>query len=314
MVINFHVHMMRYQVDWPRELGEFYIKEMFQGDCWHTGKPWRPEDFCVPVERLIKDMDEGKIDKAVVLGVGYMPWNAYDPNSAAYVKSMVDKYPDRLVGFYTGNPTGGYEEAKRLETAVTKFGLRGLKMLPSYNYVALNDRRIWPLYEAAQALKVPVMVHTGWSAMPKGKMLAYDHPLYLEDVMVDFPDLTLVIGHTGFMWAEEVIFFMGKFRNVWGDFAYWAEGIPLWKVAQVWSFAKKMGVMNRFIWGTDYPYVPFTNGLDLFSKVAAYTHKHELEPFITEEDQAGFFGENAARLLGLRESVEVSNGPVTGCP
>ena len=53
MVINFHVHMMRYQVNWPRELGEFYIKEMFQGDCWLTGKPWRPEDFCVTVERLI---------------------------------------------------------------------------------------------------------------------------------------------------------------------------------------------------------------------------------------------------------------------
>src|SRR5438105_3932597 len=96
--------------------------------------------------------------------------------------------------------------------------------------------------------------------------------------------------------------------------ATWAEGVPLWKVAQVWSFAKKMGVMNRFIWGTDYPYVPFTNGLELFSKVGAYTQKHELEPFITAEDQAGFFGDNAGRLLGLRESVEVSNGPVTGCP
>src|SRR3989454_4198231 len=46
---------------------------------------------------------------------------------------------------------------------------------------------------------------------------------YLEDVMVDFPDITVVIGHTGFMLAEEVIFFMGKFANVWGDFAYWAE-------------------------------------------------------------------------------------------
>src|SRR2546426_9621426 len=41
--------------------------------------------------------------------------------------------------------------------------------------------------------------------------------------MVDFPDITVVIGHTGFMLAEEVIFFMGKFANVWGDFAYWAE-------------------------------------------------------------------------------------------
>ena len=42
--------------------------------------------------------------------------------------------------------------------------------------------------------------------------------------------------------------------------------------------------------------------------------RDNLLPFITEEDQAGFFGENAARLLGLRESVGVSNGPVAGCP
>src|SRR5437016_12674046 len=122
-------------------------------------------------------------------------------------------------------------------------------MLPSYNYVALNDRRIWPLYEACQALKVPVMVHTGWSAMPKGKMLAYDHPLYLEDVMVDFPGVTLVVVHTGCMWAEEGIFFMGKVRNVWGDFAYWAGGIPLWQGAQVWSYAKRVGGTYGCGWG-----------------------------------------------------------------
>src|SRR2546423_14064294 len=167
MVINFHVHMMRYQVDWPRELGEFYIKEMFQGDCWHTGKPWRPEDFCVPVERLIKDMDDGKIDKAVVLGVGYMPWNAYDPNSAVYVKSMVDKYPDRLVGFYTGNPTGGYEEAKRPGTAVPQNGRRGVWGPPSYNYWGLNDPPVWPLHDAAQATQCPVAGHTGRRTAPQ---------------------------------------------------------------------------------------------------------------------------------------------------
>ena len=38
---------------------------MFKGqDCWHTGKPWTPEDFCVPGERLIADMDATGIDKA----------------------------------------------------------------------------------------------------------------------------------------------------------------------------------------------------------------------------------------------------------
>jgi uncharacterized protein len=312
MIINTHTHMMRYEIDFPKKLGEFYV-DMFQGqNCWHTGKPWRPEDFCVPVERLIADMDECGIEKAVVLGVGYLPWDAYDPNSGEYVQGMVEQYPDRLVGFYTADPIGGHAEVKRFEHAVEKQGLRGLKMLPSYNYVALNDRRIWPLYEAAQALNVPVLVHTGWSTLPKGKMLEYDHPLYLEDVILDFPNLKLIIGHTGFHWAEEAIHFMGKFRNVYGDFAYWAETAPLWRVAQIWSWAKKLGVMNRFLWGTDYPYVPFQTGQELFSKVVDYSQRHEIEPFITEEDQDSFFGGAAARLLGFSKEIVGGSGPA--CP
>ena len=95
LLINSHTHMQRYEVDFPRKLGEFYVN-MFKGqDCWHTGKPWTPEDFCVPGERLIADMDATGIDKAFVLGVGYLPWDAYDPENGAYVQSMVQRWPDR---------------------------------------------------------------------------------------------------------------------------------------------------------------------------------------------------------------------------
>jgi predicted TIM-barrel fold metal-dependent hydrolase len=313
MIINTHTHMMRFGVDFPRELGEFYVR-MFEGqNCWHTGQPWRPEDFCVPPERLIADMDACGIDKAVVLGVGYIPWKAYDPNAGEYVQSMVESYPDRLIGFYTADPIGGETEVKRFERGVQKQGLRGLKMLPSYNFVAIHDRRIWPLYEAAQAMDVPVLVHTGWSMMPGGKMLEYDHPLYLEDVMIDFPDLKLIIGHTGFHWAEEALHFMGKYRNVYGDFAFWAESAPVWRVAQIWSWAKKLGVMDRLLWGSDYPYVPFQTGQEQFNKVAGYAERHEIEPAITQEDVDSFFGGAAARLLGLVKEVG-GGGSGAVCP
>ena len=186
-------------------------------------------------------------------------------------------------------------------------------MLPSYNYVALNDHRIWPLYEAAEGMGVPVVIHTGWSMLPKGKMLAYDHPLYLEDVMVDFPDLTMVIGHTGFHWADEAIHFIAKFPNLYGDFAFWAETVPMWRVAQVWTWAKKLGVMDRFLWGSDYPYTDFKTGQDFFSQVASYTQRHDLEPHITDEDAKSFFGGAAERLLGLSEGNR-SHGSGPGCP
>jgi uncharacterized protein len=144
-------------------------------------------------------------------------------------------------------------------------------------------------------------------------MLEYDHPLYLEDVMIDFPDLKLIIGHTGFHWAEEALHFMGKYRNVYGDFAFWAESAPVWRVAQIWSWAKKIGVMDRLLWGSDYPYVPFQTGQEQFGKVADYAQRHEIEPTPTQEDVDSFFGGAAARMLGLVKEVG-GGGSGAVCP
>ena len=306
MIINTHAHMSRFGIDFSPELGEFYVN-MFAGtNCWHTDQPWKPEDFCVPPERLIYDMDRLGIDKVFVLGIAYRPMNSYDPNSAEYVSGMVRQHSDRLIGFYTADPLGGLAEVRRFERAVQEQGLRGLKMLPSYNYVPLNDRRIWPLYDAAQGLGVPVILHTGWSSLPAGKMLEYDHPLYAEDIMLDFPDSKLILAHIGFQWAEEAIHFMAKFQNLYGDMAYWAETTPMWRVAQIWVWAKKLHVFNRFLWGSDYPYVDFNNGLEFFRQVPDYTQRHELEPVITKEDLDSFFGGAAARLIGISPQEEVS--------
>ncbi len=298
MIINTHAHMSRFGIDFSPKLGEFYVNMFAGADCWHTGKPWKPEDFCVPPERLIHDMALLKSDKVVVLGLADRPMDSYDPNSAEYVAKMINDYPNRLIGFYTADPLGGLAEVRRLEKAV-EMGIRGLKMLPSYNYVPLNDRRIWPLYDAAQGLGVPVILHTGWSSLPRGKMLEHDHPLFAEDIALDFPDLKLVLAHVGFQWAEEAIHFMAKSPNVYGDMAYWAETSPMWRVAQIWTWAKKLHVFDRFLWGSDYPYVDFNNGLEFFRGVPEYTQKHDLEPFITEEDMDSFFGGAAERLAGI---------------
>jgi predicted TIM-barrel fold metal-dependent hydrolase len=316
VIINTHIHMARYGKDFSEELGEFYT-QMFAGHpCWYTGEPWKPSDFCVPLSRLMYDMDRLGIDKCVVLGWALMPMNSYDPFAADYVHEMVSQYPDRLIGFYTANPTGGVAEVRRIEHAVKDLGLRGVKMLPSYNFIKLNDRRIWPIYEIAEELQLPVVIHTGWSSLPKGKMLEFDHPLFLEDVALDFPNLKIIAAHTGFQWVEETMFWMAKTPNIYSDFAYWAETTPVWRIAQVFSFAKMLGVMDRFLWGSDYPFVDFATGLEVFERAKAYSERHELEPLVTNDDVAGFFGNNAARLFGFEvKGVEAvgANRVTTHC-
>jgi predicted TIM-barrel fold metal-dependent hydrolase len=88
----------------------------------------------------------------------------------------------------------------------------------------------------------------------------------------------------------------------------------VWRVAQIWSWAKKLGVLNRLLWGSDYPYVPFQTGQEQFGKVPVYSERHEIEPIVTKEDLDSFFGGAAARMLGLvREEVAVG-GRGAACP
>jgi len=55
---------------------------------------------------------------------------------------------------------------------------------------------MYPLYRAAEELRVPVMIHTG-SSVFRGTRMKYGDPLHLDDVAVDFPGLNLVMAHSG---------------------------------------------------------------------------------------------------------------------
>jgi uncharacterized protein len=299
VIINTHVHMSRLGRDMSPALVDFYLGTYQGSDCWQTGQPWRPEDLSPVPEQLIAHMDQAGIDKAFVLGIVFQPLGAYDHDAAAYVSGMVAQYPDRLIGFYTADPLGGNKELDRFVGAVQDRGLRGLKLLPSGNHVAPSDRRIWPFYEAAESLGVPIVMHTGWNGFPKDRLLDWEHPLHAEDIVQDFPRLKLVLAHLGFQWAEETIMLMARSPNLYGDVAFWHEIIPLWRAAQIFTWAKKLGVLDHFLWGSDYPFAPFSAGKAFFERLPEYTRRHELEPFIDEEDMESFFGGAAARLIGL---------------
>ena len=75
------------------------------------------------------------------------------------------------------------------------------------------------LYEEAADAKVPVMVHTGTSVFP-GARSKFGNPLAVDDVAVDFPNLTIIMAHGGRpFWCEEAFFVIRRHRNVYFDIA-----------------------------------------------------------------------------------------------
>src|SRR5690606_33639333 len=105
-------------------------------------------------------------------------------------------------------------------------------------------------------------------------------------------------AHTGMHSVADGLTLLSRYPNIWGDLAFWGS-MPFFKIAQTMVWAKHLGVLDKILWGSDYPEHDFAPEIERYRKVPDYTVRHELEPFITQEDIDAFLGGNAARLLGL---------------
>jgi hypothetical protein len=126
---------------------------------------------------------------------------------------------------------------------------------------------------AGREFDVPVMIHTGDTYDPKGKV-KYSHPIEVDEVAVDFRDVTFVICHLGNPWITDAMEVIYKNPNVVGDISGFTLGhfeerferFMLQQVNEVVAFA---GDPSKLLYGTDWPicdmgsYIRFVNNLHL---------------------------------------------------
>ncbi len=153
----------------------------------------------------------------------------------------------------------------------------------------------WSIYEKAASLGAPIVIHTGWGPLPQNR-ITWQEPYVLEDLLIEFPDINISFGHTGCHRVNDALMMMVRHRNLYGDFAYWYF-FPFDFLVRALVFAKKIGVFDRLMWGTDFPHTDPKADSERYRKIPEYTKRHELEPLITEEDLEQFFSKNALRFL-----------------
>jgi predicted TIM-barrel fold metal-dependent hydrolase len=304
MIINTHCHLTTYKQDFSEAMGALYENNYRRkGELnWWTGKPWTAQDFCVTPEKLVADMDRAGVDKSVIMGYYMQTMGNIKPDLPEYISECVTKFPDRIIGFYTANPLGGLRTVREIENYVGRGSLSGVKIMPGYDAVAINDHRIWPIYEVTQELGVPIIIHTGHSSLPHAKSLTYNHPLFIEDLALAFPNLKIIAAHTGMHWPEDGLTVLLRYPNVYGDFAFWST-MPFFKIVETMVWAKKLGLFSKLLWGTDYPEYDFEPEIAMYKKVPDYSVRHELEPFVDQRDISAFLGANAAKLFGFSHSA-----------
>ena len=191
--------------------------------------------------------------------------------------------PDMLMPFASVDPNTDENPADLLATYIER-GARGLKLYPSYQFFYPNERRVYPIYEVCQSAGIPLLLHIGSSVIP-GTRLKYCDPIYLDDVAVDFPELSIVMAHGGRgFWYDACAFLAAHLPNVYID----VTGLVPEKLLEHFPNLEKFA--HKYVFGTDWPAMP---------KSAAHNIAAISQLGLSMGAQQRIFHDNAARLLRI---------------
>ncbi len=222
------------------------------------------------LDNLRAAMSDVGVDYSLVL-TSYLV-SPHRPSAAAVVKAIED-IPE--LGVVAGVSYTNYRQRDLRELAdFLEHGLvKGLKLYPGYEPFYPHDTRLRVVYDLAEEFDVPVMIHSGDTYNPKGK-LKYSHPLEIDEVAVDFPKVKFVICHLGNPWVTDCMEVVYKNQNCYTDISglvlgEFSEAFEEYMSDEIRDAILYAGDPGRFLYGTDWPicsmgsYINFVKQLGL---------------------------------------------------
>jgi predicted TIM-barrel fold metal-dependent hydrolase len=204
-------------------------------------------------EHLLRRLDADGIERAVLVNYPSEQMG-FGHRVNDYVADYCGAAPDRLIAMGGVHPRlvphAGAAAAEVLRAK--ERGVRALKIHPPHMAVAPNAYldgldSLRAIYEEAERLGLPVLIHTGTSIFP-GARSRLGEPMAVDDVAVDFPALRIVLAHGGRpLWMEQAFFLVRRFPNVFMD----VSGIPPKAVLKY--FPRLLEIADKVLYGSDWP-------------------------------------------------------------
>jgi len=250
-----------------------------------TESLWRwtkvtPPPGGVPIELTLADMDAAGVEKAF-LSAWMRPEGVIISNDE--IAALVQKYPDRFLGMATVDLRKPMAAVRELERAVRELGLRALRVVPWIWNLPPNDKLYYPLFVKCIELGIPFCTQVGHT----GPMCPSEpgRPIpYIDEIALAFPELTIVGGHIGYPWTDEMIGLAVKYPNVYIDTS---AHLPKYYPPELVRFMNGRG-QDKVLFGTNHPMLFFTACLSQIEGLG-------LKP----EAQEKFLRLNAMRVFGL---------------
>lgn len=241
------------------------------------------------LENLQREMRRNRVDIALVLtSYKVTPGRPSTKDAVLATRNLQNLYIVAGISYTSFNK----EELSELREYLSEGSIRGLKLYPGYEPFYPNDKKLQPVYELAAEFGVPVMIHSGDTYDPRGK-IKFSHPIHIDDVAVDHPDVNIVICHIGNPWIRDCMEVVYKNKNVYTDISGLVLGdftdrFEVYMRKQLQEMLLYGVEPDKVLYGTDWPISSMRSYLDFMEELT-----------IPEREKRKIFFENAAKLFKL---------------
>jgi predicted TIM-barrel fold metal-dependent hydrolase len=249
-------------------------------------KPWVAREEA----QVVRDFRQAGVE-AVLVAFDIESSTGAPPVSNAYVAAMRDRHPGAVLQAWAAvDPLKGESVIAEAESAIRDLHLLGFHFHPIMGKFSVDDPRFLPLFEAIDALRVPVMVDAGTTGMGAGlpgglgSRLRHAHPMAIDELAATFPNMTIIAAHPGWPWVDEMTAVVLNKGNVFWELSGWAP--------RYFPESLKKDIRSRLqdkvMFGSDYPSLPYER---LFREWEELDYPDDIMHKV--------FHENAERVLGL---------------
>jgi predicted TIM-barrel fold metal-dependent hydrolase len=177
--------------------------------------------------------------------------------------------------------------------------MMGLKLGPIYQHFDPNSSRAYKVFEAAEELEIPILIHQG-TTFVRDAPLRFSNPALLDQVATNFPDLKMIVAHLGHPWEDETIALVRKQPNVYSDISglvYRPSRLYL-KLLSCFEY----GIMDKLVLGCDFPFGTTRQVMDELRKINRYAKGTQF-PEIPAASLEAIISRNAEQIFQHQQGI-----------
>lgn len=185
---------------------------------------------------------------------------------------------DMMIAFASIDPHKGKMGVREARALIESGAVKGFKFHPTCQGFFPNDKMAFGLYELISHYKLPAIFHTGHSGIGTGMRgggglrLKYSQPIHLDDVAVDFPDMTIILAHPSWPWTAEALSIALHKPNVYIDLSGW---MPKYFPPEIVQYANGQ-LKHKMLFGSDFPLIQPDRWITQFREAGFKEEVHDL--------------------------------------